>query len=410
MLLDHTPHDARVKTAWRHRAVFLLLVAAAAGCSPTAAIRELRDQPRTPHEQYARSLREAGLDSTAIGRDWLLASDSALRSPLALALPAREVGVYQRNEARAVAYRIALRDGERLRVSLRVDGLPARLYMDLFEMSGDSLPVLSHLASAGTVDSAATADSLRPVLQLTYEARRSGDYLLRFQPELLRSGRYELIARTEPMLAFPVEGRGNAAIQSLFGVDRDGGRRSHHGIDIFAPRGTPVLAATNGTVRSISPNELGGNVVWLVDEVRRQTLYYAHLDRHHVVAGQRVLIGDTLGFVGNTGNARTTAPHLHFGIYRRPEGPIDPLRYVRLNTANPDRLTADSGSLGRFAETRLASVPLRAAQRDSSGVLRRIARATRLQIMAANAGSFRVQLDDGSSGYVNESAVRIVDR
>ena len=394
----------------RPTVLLLILTMIVAGCSPTAALRELRDQPRTAHERYARSLRDAGLDSTAIGRDWLLASDSALRAPLFLALPAREIGVYQRNEARAVAYRIALQDGERLRVSLRTDGLPARLYLDLFEATGDSVPGLTHLTSALAVDSATSADSLRPVLILTYEARRSGDYLLRFQPELLRSGRYELTARTEPMLAFPVEGRGNAAIQSLFGVERDGGRRAHHGIDIFAPRGTPVLAATNGTVRSISPNELGGNVVWLTDEVRRQTLYYAHLDRHHVVAGQRVLIGDTLGFVGNTGNARTTAPHLHFGIYRRPEGPVDPLLYVRLNTARPDRLTADSGSLGRFAETRLASVPVRAAPRDTSVILRRIARSTRLQIMAANAATFRIQLEDGSSGYVNEAAVRIVDR
>jgi peptidoglycan LD-endopeptidase LytH len=385
----------------------MLFSLALTACNPGAAIRGLRDQPRTAHERYARGLRDAGLDSTAIGRDWLAASDSALASPLALALPAREVGLYQRAEARAVAYRFTLRDGERLRVTLRADGLPAQLYLDLFERGADSSATLTHRATA---ERATTPDSVSMVYMMAYEASRTGDYVLRLQPELLRSGRFDITVSAEPTLAFPVEGRGNAAIQSLFGVEREGGRRSHHGIDIFAPRGTPVLAGTDGTVRSISPNELGGKVVWLSDERRGQVLYYAHLDRHYVTAGQRVRTGDTLGFVGNTGNARTTPPHLHFGIYRRPDGPIDPLRFVRINTARPERLTADSNVLGRFGETLPARVPMRTAPTDTSAVVRIIARSTRLQIMAANANSFRVQLDDGSSGYITESAVRTIDR
>ncbi len=113
-------------------------------------------------------------------------------------------------------------------------------------------------------------------------------YVLRVQPELLRSGAYTLTLTTEPSLAFPVSGKSNKAVQSFFGAERDAGARLHKGIDIFAPRGTPVLAATRGVVRSISPNNLGGNVVWLSDSDRGQTLYYAHLDRHNVVEGQRV--------------------------------------------------------------------------------------------------------------------------
>jgi peptidoglycan LD-endopeptidase LytH len=385
----------------------LLLSLALTACNPSSALRGLRDQPRTAHERYARGLRDAGLDSTAVGRDWLAASDSALATPLALTLPAREVGVYQRAEARAVAYRFTLRDGERLRVTLRADGLPAQLYLDLYERSADSLATLTHRATA---DRATTPDSAPMVFVLAYEATRTSDYVLRLQPELLRSGRFDIAIITEPTLAFPVEGRGNAAIQSLFGVGRDGGRRAHHGIDIFAPRGTPVLAGTDGTVRSISPNELGGNVVWLRDERRGQTLYYAHLDRHHVSAGQRVRTGDTLGFVGNTGNARTTPPHLHFGIYRRPDGPIDPLRFVRINSDRPAALTSDTTQLGRFAVARAAAVTLRNAPADSSTVVRRIGRATRLQIVAATGSAFRVQLDDGVTGYLQNSAVRVVDR
>lgn len=58
----------------------------------------------------------------------------------------------------------------------------------------------------------------------------------------------------------------------------------------------------------------GGKVVWMRDEARGMSLYYAHLDSQHVAAGAYVRPGDTLGFVGKTGNARTTPPHLHFGI------------------------------------------------------------------------------------------------
>jgi peptidoglycan LD-endopeptidase LytH len=385
----------------------LLLSLLLTACNASSAIRGLRDEPRTAYERYARGLRDAGLDSTAVGRDWLAASDSAMAAPLAVALPAREVGVYQRAEARAVAYRFALRDGERLRVTLRAEGLSAQLYLDLFERSSDSLTAPAHRATA----SRATAPDSAPISYLLqYEATRSAEYTLRLQPELLRSGRFDISIAVEPSLAFPVEGRGNAAIQSLFGVARDGGRRAHHGIDIFAPRGTPVLAGTDGTVRSISPNDLGGNVVWLSDEQRGQTLYYAHLDRHHVRAGQRVRSGDTLGFVGNTGNARTTPPHLHFGIYRRPEGPIDPLPFVRITTARPAPISADTAHLGRFALGTRPSVALRNAPTDSGEIVRRVARRTRLQVVAAAGNTFRVQLDDGVNGYLPAAAVTISDR
>ncbi len=362
----------------------------------------MRSAPSTAHERYARSLRDAGLDSTALGREWLTAGDSALRAAYTVAMPARELGAYTRNEARAVAYRIALRDGERLRVSLRADGPPARLYLDLFQITGDSVVTFEHRESASD---APPTDSAAALLTLEHEATADGTFALRLQPELLRSGRYEIVIRVEPILAFPVDGRGNSAIQSLFGVERDGGRRAHHGIDIFAPRGTPVIAATDGVVRSTSPNELGGNVVWLSDHRRSQTLYYAHLDRHVVSEGQQVHMGDTLGFVGNTGNARSTQPHLHFGIYVRGRGPIDPLRYVRLVTATPPAIRADTGLLGRRARVASAQ-PLRDAPAGTAVAASRVRAATAVQVMGATADLLRVQLDDGTSGYVAARSVK----
>jgi murein DD-endopeptidase MepM/ murein hydrolase activator NlpD len=380
-------------------AVVLVLLAA---CSPSDTVRAVRPVPPTAHGRYAQALRDVGLDSTALGREWLVAADSALRTPLEAPLPAREIGAYSRSEARAIAYRVTLRDGQRLVATVRADGLRATLFLDLFEVADDSAGSLRYRASADTL---ARRDSAAALLSLEFEASRDGAYVVRLQPELLGDGRFELTLRTEPSLAFPVDGHGNRAIQSLFGVARDGGRRTHHGIDIFAPRGTPVLASTDGVVRSTDPNTLGGKVVWLGDERRHQTLYYAHLDSASVVEGQRVQRGDTLGFVGNTGNARTTKPHLHFGIYRRGAGPIDPLVHVRLASALPPVVRADTARLGRAAMTRAANATLRLSPTAGGTPVSIIPRNVALRIMGASAGWYRVQFPDGTTGYLTATAV-----
>ena len=114
-------------------------------------------------------------------------------------------------------------------------------------------------------------------------------------------------------LGVPVAGVARARLVSTFGAPRDGGRRRHQGVDIFAPRGTPVLAAHAGVVVHTGHFRLGGLVVHTVG--RRGVLaYYAHLDhlRAGLSIGEVVAEGDVLGYVGNTGNARTTPPHLHF--------------------------------------------------------------------------------------------------
>lgn len=380
-----------------------LLLVLCTGCDLADPMAVFRPEPASAHERYAHALIDAGLDSTALGREWLAASDSAVRAPFVAPLPVRELGAYSRHEARAVAYRVALRDGQQLRVSLRTEGPSARVYLDLFEATADTA---QPFALRATADTLVTSDSLGTVFTLQHEARRDGEFVLRLQPELLRSGRYELVLETEPSLAFPVMDASNRSIQSFFGADRDAGRRVHHGIDIFAPRGTPALAATDGTVRSVRPNNLGGNVVWLTDQARGHSLYYAHLDSQIVSAGQAVRRGDTLGFVGNTGNARTTAPHLHFGIYRRGDGPIDPLLHVRYSVTPVPAVRADTARLGTRGIVANASVNLRDEPSSDGDLLREVPRSTELDIMAASAGWYRVQFDDGTSGYLVASAVR----
>ena len=348
--------------------------------------------PRSAHERYAARLAKAGLDSTTLGREWLAAAQRAIREPLTQSLPFRETGYISAAEARALAYRIDLREGQQISATAEASGGGLTLFLDLFRATGDSAEPLALVAST---DSSLTRASSR----LVHDVRRDGTYVLRLQPALLESGAFTLDVTTAPTLAFPVEGRDSRAVRSFFGAERDGGARDHHGIDIFAPRGTPALAAAAGVVRSIAPNNLGGNVVWLSDTEHGQTLYYAHLDRHKVTAGQRVEIGDTLGFVGNTGNARTTAPHLHFGVYRRGEGPVDPLPFVRRSSRTASPITADTAELGRVARAR-STTPLRQSPEAGGAALATVASGTPLTVDAATGAWFRVRLPDGEAGYV----------
>ena len=158
-----------------------------------------------------------------------------------------------------------------------------------------------------------------------------GDYVLRVQAELLRGGRYDIVQRTTASLPFPVQGLTARAMQSLFGAERDAGIRAHEGVDIFAPRGTPVVAVT-AAWRS-QAQQPGGTVVWLHDARRRRTYYYAHLDRTAFARSSLVETGAVLGYVGNSGNARTTSPHLHFGIYSG--GAIDPQPFIAADQPSP---------------------------------------------------------------------------
>jgi murein DD-endopeptidase MepM/ murein hydrolase activator NlpD len=128
-------------------------------------------------------------------------------------------------------------------------------------------------------------------------------------------------------LVFPVAGyRSN--IGSFWGDVRDGGKRKHRGIDIFARKGTPVVAISDGIIVAKGNTPRGGKTLWLQSTSHPWTVYYAHLDEHKVRRGQIVKKGQVIGTVGKTGNARTTPPHLHFGIYTW-KGAVNPLPYVK---------------------------------------------------------------------------------
>ena len=116
-------------------------------------------------------------------------------------------------------------------------------------------------------------------------------------------------------LVVPVDGVHPSQLRDTFDDGRGPGRR-HQAIDIMAPRGTQVLAADDGRVAKISSNRGGGLSAYLVDPSGRLVYYYAHLDGYApgLREGQAVQRGDLIGYVGSTGNAPESAPHLHFAV------------------------------------------------------------------------------------------------
>jgi peptidoglycan LD-endopeptidase LytH len=123
-------------------------------------------------------------------------------------------------------------------------------------------------------------------------------------------------------LVIPVEHVSRHRLTDTWRAPRDAGRH-HEGIDIFAPRDTPVRSTTRGIVTRVGTNKLGGQVVFVLGP-GLESHYYAHLDGFaDIHPGDVVQAGDVLGYVGRTGNARTTPFHLHYGIYRRgtPQNP-----------------------------------------------------------------------------------------
>ena len=134
-------------------------------------------------------------------------------------------------------------------------------------------------------------------------------------------------------LPVPVQGVRSSGLVDTWGAARSGGRR-HQGIDIFAKRGTPVLAATDGIVLRVGQNRLGGNVVTVIGP-GLEAHSYAHLDAFGgFEAGDVVKAGDVLGRVGDTGNAKGTPPHLHYGIHRS-SGAVNPFPRLTAKASRP---------------------------------------------------------------------------
>ena len=313
------------------RAAFALLVGVALAITPllggpsSTAVTLLARAPRWPHEAFAHTLAATRLPRDPDARAWVESAERSLREPQSVELPFAESRQFAADGDAARGYAFAARAGQRVRVEVLVDSATEReVFVDLFRVTdrleriGGGLPLTPGLNRAQR--------------SVELDVLEAGAFVLRVQPQTDAAGTYAVRIAAGPLLAFPVLGLDARAIQSGFGASRDGGRREHRGVDIFAARGTVALAAMDAWVSRVETTRVGGNVVWLQPLFGNMRLYYAHLDTQLVERGQFVLAGEPVGTVGNTGNAVTTPPHLHFGVYVRQPGmrggAQDPYRFL----------------------------------------------------------------------------------
>jgi peptidoglycan LD-endopeptidase LytH len=314
----------------------------AGGCAPALTARV----DGAPRGAYERELSRSRVHGAAVAREWAALGDAAARGAARVTLPLDLVLDVPAARPSAAAYRFTLRAGDRLQAQVAPPRPRERgVFLELFEVvpgAEERLLLIAHSNAGGA--------ALRTL------APRAAEYVLLIQPRMEGGGRYRVAIGTGALVApiavapadatlaaglgFPVAGHTMRAIGSVFGDPRDGGARAHHGVDIFAPRGTPVLAAADGTITNVANTSVGGLVVWQRVDPSGIELYYAHLDAQHVHRGQFVRAGDPIGTVGNTGNARTTPPHLHFGVYSPGRNPLDPSPLLAAGTIVTDRPVA----------------------------------------------------------------------
>ncbi|HVF75488.1 MAG TPA: M23 family metallopeptidase [Acidimicrobiales bacterium] len=168
--------------------------------------------------------------------------------------------------------------------------------------------------------------------------------------------------------AAPASGDGSTIINPVpggtfvdtMGADRDGGKRKHKGTDIFGKKGSPAVAPIGGTVVKAGSSGKGGLRVWIKGTDGRYH-YLAHLDRIDVRQGQTVTQGQQIGTVGNTGNAKTTPPHVHYSINSQSEAedaignPALELKGQKSPPAKPAQSSPRTRSAARAARAAVGS-------------------------------------------------------
>lgn len=378
---------------------FILCSAFTVACGGKPTVKALLGK-QTPYEKYVHGLRQAKLHQSGLGRDWLLAGERVLQDSLLVALPFEETGYFKADKPTAFSYNFRVRQGEQILITARTKAREeVRVFLDLYATENGLPRRVEHLEAADTA-----------TLHIAYRVKEDLTYLVRLQPELLRSGSYTISIVSQPSLGFPVQGKGNEAIQSVWGDVRDNGARRHEGVDIFAQRSTPVLASARGTVTRVAETPIGGKVVWLSDEEGNQHLYYAHLDSQLVQPGQPVVAGQVLGLVGNTGNARTTVPHLHFGIYTYGRGAVDPYPFLYTPTQKIKPLLVNEDQLGQWARISKKNVNMRLSPDKNATLVTTLNRHTAVQVTGGTADWYRVLLPTGQTGYIAAANVESLQK
>jgi peptidoglycan LD-endopeptidase LytH len=286
----------------------------------------------SPYESYVKSLESSGISKSSMGKKWISSGENALLNPTEnIKFPFKSEIFFREIAPNAISYKFRYEEYAKLTFKITSKGKDNNgVYVDIFEDNPNKSRVKNFYVK----------DTI-----FVYENGSSQNLILRIQPQLLVNQYVTLEIIENPKLAFPVKNGSNKDIQSFWGVDRDGGVRKHEGVDIFNKKGTPILAVEDGTIARVETNNLGGKVVWQRLGLFGQSIYYAHLDSQAVSTGQVVKKGDIVGFMGNTGNAKYTPSHLHFGIYTG-SGAIDPLLYIQKRDTIPGKLKLSEKYLG----------------------------------------------------------------
>lgn len=343
-------------------------------------------QPESARSEYAKALQDGPLAQNKIVQNWQTAGDSVLYHPVSVDVPFQTKVVYFNDEANAWAWKFSLSEGRTIRAHMAQSDTSHQVFIDLFSID-DGEPNLEKSAQ----------DSM-----LSYTLDQSQTLVLRVQSELLVDGSATISITDNPSMEFPVRGGTRADIGSFWGDPRAGGSRQHKGVDIFAERGTPVVAAADGRVTRTGNRGLGGKQVWL--RADGKSLYYAHLDSINSGMLEGVQKSDTLGFVGNSGNARTTPPHLHFGIYNR--GAINPLPFIDFANTETEPITADPISFpkwGRISAPKANVRPLPSTEKEPFVSL---TRNNPVKIIGGTGEWYQIELPDGRQGFLYRTLIR----
>lgn len=269
--------------------------------------------PRTAREKYEDKIEKVETPEVIA---WKKQGEKVLQNPLIVPAPYAEHGIFNGDSTDANAFLFTIAPGQKVNIAVSpVAGTNFTAFLELWDAGNTGNPKLIKAADTN-------------INSIEHAASAGGNFIVRLQPELLSKGKYNLTIALNPILGFPISSTVKSNIGSLWGDPRDGGGRKHEGIDIFAKKGSPVVAVTDGRVARVSEGGIGGKVIWFNPDNENFSVYYAHLDTQFVEAGQRVVKGQTLGTVGNTGNAKFTPAHLHFGIYTG-NGAVNPLAFVQ---------------------------------------------------------------------------------
>ena len=368
-------------------AAVLLLVFACPGCSGIATgITKVTDaitQP-TAREVYAREFK----GNEALFNQWEMVYKNAISDSLEVNLPYGEKGIFNQGVPTAYSYSVKMEEGEVLVAEIVKDSVNQRIFTDVFAFDGAGFKHLKTF-EPGAED-------------ISIEVNSSGIYKIIIQPEMAANTNFFINIYKKPLLNFPVLGKGNAAVMSFWGMERDGGKRTHEGIDIFAKKGTPVIAVADGTISRTGNHGIGGKQVW--QRVSGYSLYYAHLDSVVAQSGRTVKAGDTLGFVGNTGNAKFTPPHLHFGIYKGYSGAVNPLPFV-YETAKVKAGTFSKNFAGKTIRVK-GNANLRKGPQTTFGIIGSVAANDIVTLLGESNDWLHIQTASNQKAFLHKSLVK----